>query len=31
VIRYKHIGPLDAGVWTQTLAPIVQQLQAEQL
>jgi len=30
VIRYKHIGPIDANVWTEILAPIVKQLQTEQ-
>ena len=30
VIRYKHIGPVDANVWTKILAPIVKKLQMEQ-
>lgn len=29
IIRYKHIGPVDAEVWKQTLRPLVQQLKAE--
>jgi len=28
-IRYKHIGPLDYKNWTETILPIVKQLQAE--
>lgn len=28
-IRYKHIGPLDYQNWTETILPIVKQLQAE--
>lgn len=29
VIRYKHVGPLTAEIWTDTLWPIVQRLRAE--
>lgn len=29
VIRYKHVGPLDAEAWQSTLAPLMQQLYAE--
>ncbi|MBK1701787.1 DsbE family thiol:disulfide interchange protein [Thiococcus pfennigii] len=29
IIRYKHIGPVDAEVWEQTLRPLVQQLKAQ--
>lgn len=31
VIRYKHIGPIDANVWEKTLHPIVIQLRNETL
>ena len=30
-IRYKHIGPLDYQSWSEIIAPIVKQLQAEAL
>lgn len=30
IIRYKHVGPVTAEAWEQTLAPIVRRLQAEQ-
>lgn len=29
IIRYKHIGPIDAKVWDETLKPLIEQLQAE--
>ncbi|MCL2916579.1 DsbE family thiol:disulfide interchange protein [Shewanella corallii] len=29
IIRYRHAGPVDQRVWTDTLLPMVQQLQAE--
>ncbi len=29
MIRYKHIGPITADVWTSTLWPIVERLRAE--
>lgn len=29
VIRYKQIGPIDAGVWEQTLWPLIQELQKQ--
>lgn len=29
IIRYKHIGPVDRGVWQETLRPLVQQLKVE--
>jgi len=28
-VRYRHVGPIDAQVWTETLAPLMQQLRAE--
>lgn len=31
VIRYKHIGPMHAGVWEKTIKPLVIQLQNETL
>jgi len=31
VIRYKHIGPITAESWTQTLYPLLQRLQAAAL
>ena len=29
VIRYKHIGPIDGKVWTETLEPLVAELKGE--
>jgi cytochrome c biogenesis protein CcmG/thiol:disulfide interchange protein DsbE len=29
IIRYKHIGPIDRGVWEQTLKPLVARLKAD--
>jgi cytochrome c biogenesis protein CcmG/thiol:disulfide interchange protein DsbE len=29
IIRYRYAGPIDQTVWTQTLYPMIQQLQAE--
>ena len=29
IIRYRYAGPVDQRVWTDTLLPMVQQLQAE--
>ena len=29
VIRYKHIGPLNADIWDETLSPLIEKLRAE--
>lgn len=30
IIRYKHVGPLDAQVWANVIYPLVQKLRAQQ-
>ncbi|MCW9023131.1 MAG: DsbE family thiol:disulfide interchange protein [Gammaproteobacteria bacterium] len=29
MVRYKHVGPLDPGVWTNNILPLIQKLKAE--
>lgn len=29
IIRYKHIGPIDAKVWEETLKPLIEKIRAE--